>query len=103
LASSLFFLNELLIAGSGNIFHTQHRGDTPQRERAPPSAHPPKGIHRKHQINSACLEEQLPANKIKISLALDISPKHISSLSAKYSPLALSYLLASPCSSPSAL
>lgn len=98
-ASSLFFLNEFLIAGSGNIFCPQRRGGARQRERAPPSAHPPEGRHRKHQINSACLEEQLPANEIKISLALDVSPKHISLLSAKYSPLALSYLPASPCSS----
>lgn len=101
-ASSLFFLNEFLIAGSGNIFRPQRRGGARQRERAPPSARPPEGRHQKHQINSARLEEQLPANEIKISLALDFSPKHISFLSAKYSPLALSYLSASPRSSPSA-
>lgn len=102
-AASLFFLNEFLIAGSGNVFCPQRRGGAGQRENAPPSAHPPEGRHRKHQINSACLEEQLPANEIKMSLALDISPKHISLLSAKYSPLALSYLPASPCPSLSAL
>lgn len=101
-ALSLFSLNEFLIAGSGNIFCPQRRGGARQRERAPPSARPTEGRHRKHQINSARLKEQLPANEIKISLALDVSPKHISFLSAKYSPLALSYLPASPHSSPGA-
>lgn len=55
-----------------------------------------------HWTISACLEKQLPANEIKISQALDISLKHIYFLTAKYSPLALSYLLASPLSSLSA-
>lgn len=48
---------------------------------------------KKPQTISASLEKQLPANEIKISLALDISLKHIYFLTAKYSPLALSYLL----------
>lgn len=101
-ASSLFFLNEFLIVRSGNIFPPQSQGGARHRDRAPPSTHPPEGRHQKHQINPARLEEQLPANEIKISLALGISPKCISFLSAKYSPLALSYLQASPCSSPRA-
>lgn len=61
-ASSLFFLNEFLIAGSGNIFQPQCWGGVQERERVPPPAHPPEGRHRKHQINSAHLKEQLPAN-----------------------------------------
>lgn len=59
--------------------------------------------HQKHQINSVVPKEQLPANEIKISLTLEVSPMYISFLSAKYSALALSYLPASTRSSRSAL
>lgn len=53
-------------------------------------------------LDFAGLKEWYPTNEIKLSLALEVSPKYISFLSAKHSPLALSYLTTSlhSCSLP---